>query len=73
MPYYSASKFVLKCISDVLSREVRDLGIKFTAMVPRTIRTGWTGHSMIRSRHLIADYAAVFDPVRKHRQEYSGH
>ncbi|WP_217646549.1 SDR family NAD(P)-dependent oxidoreductase [Nitrosomonas sp. Nm34] len=34
IPYYSASKFALEGIIDVLSREVRDLGIKITAMVP---------------------------------------
>ncbi|WP_217646548.1 hypothetical protein [Nitrosomonas sp. Nm34] len=28
---------------------------------------------MICSGYSIADYAVVFDPVRKHRQEYSAH
>ncbi len=71
--YYSASKFALEGISDALSREVRDLGIKVTAMAPGSFRTEWAGRSMVRSGRSIADYDAVFDPVRRHRQEYSGH
>ncbi|KIO49258.1 oxidoreductase [Nitrosospira sp. NpAV] len=70
--YYSGSKFALEGISDALSREVMGLGIKVTAVAPGSFRTERAGRSMVRSGRLIADYDAVFDSVRKHRQEYSG-
>jgi len=70
--YYSGSKFALEGISEALSKEVRELGIKVTAIAPGSFRTEWAGRSMIRSERSIADYDAVFDPVRKRRQEYSG-
>jgi NAD(P)-dependent dehydrogenase (short-subunit alcohol dehydrogenase family) len=71
--YYSGSKFALEGISDSLAKEVRDLGIRVTAVAPGSFRTDWAGRSMIRSERTIADYDAIFDPVRKRRQEYSGH
>jgi len=46
---------------------------KVTAIAPGSFRTEWAGRSMVRSGRSIADYDAVFDPVRKRRQEYSGH
>ncbi len=70
--YYSGSKFALEGISEALSKEVRELGIKVTAIAPGSFRTDWAGRSMVRSERSIADYDAVFDPVRKRRQEYSG-
>ena len=70
--YYSGSKFALEGISESLSREVRDLGIKVTAIAPGSFRTEWAGRSMVRSGRSIADYDAVFEPVRKRRREYSG-
>ncbi len=71
--YYSGSKFALEGISDALAKEVKGLGIKVTAIAPGSFRTEWAGRSMVRSGRSIADYDAVFDPVRKRRQEYSGH
>jgi short-subunit dehydrogenase len=71
--YYSGSKFALEGISDALAKEVKDLGIKVTAIAPGSFRTEWAGRSMVRSGRTIADYDAVFDPVRKRRQEHSGH
>jgi len=71
--YYNGSKFALEGISDALSKEVRDLGIKVTAVAPGSFRTEWAGRSMVRSERAIADYDAVFNPVRERRQEYSGH
>lgn len=32
----------------------------------------WAGRSMVRSGRSIADYDAVFDPVRRRRHDYSG-
>jgi NAD(P)-dependent dehydrogenase (short-subunit alcohol dehydrogenase family) len=71
--YYSGSKFALVGISEALSKEVGDLGIRVTAIAPGSFRTEWAGRSMVRSGRSIVDYDAVFDPVRKRRHEYSGH
>ncbi|WP_459568548.1 oxidoreductase [Cupriavidus sp. 8B] len=71
--YYNGSKFALEGISEALSKEVSGLGIKVTAVAPGSFRTEWAGRSMVRSGRSIADYDAVFEPVRRRRQEYSGH
>jgi len=71
--YYNGSKFALEGISEALSKEVRELGIKVTAVAPGSFRTEWAGRSMVRSGRSIADYDAVFNPVRERRQGYSGH
>lgn len=70
--YYSGSKFALEGISEALGKEVAALGIRVTAIAPGSFRTDWAGRSMVRSGRSIADYDAVFDPVRKRRQAYSG-
>ena len=71
--YYSGSKFALEGISEALAKEVHGFNIKVTAIAPGSFRTEWAGRSMVRSERSIADYDAVFEPVRKRRQEYSGH
>jgi len=71
--YYSGSKFALEGISEALAKEVNGLGIKVTAIAPGSFRTEWAGRSMVRSERSIADYDAVFEPIRKRRREYSGH
>ena len=70
--YYSGSKFALEGISEALAQEVESLGIHVTAMAPGSFRTDWAGRSMIRSSRALSDYDAVFDPVRKAREEKSG-
>jgi short-subunit dehydrogenase len=70
--FYSGSKFALAGITEALAKEVEDFGIKVTAIAPGSFRTEWAGRSMVRAERSIADYDAVFDPVRKRRQEYSG-
>jgi NAD(P)-dependent dehydrogenase (short-subunit alcohol dehydrogenase family) len=69
---YNASKFALEGLSDSLSKEVKDLGIAVTAVAPGAFRTDWAGRSLVRVERSIADYDAVFDPVRQRRREYSG-
>ncbi len=70
--YYSGSKFALEGISEVLAQEVRDFGIHVTALAPGSFRTEWAGKSMIRSDRSIADYDALFAPVRRARELKSG-
>jgi NAD(P)-dependent dehydrogenase (short-subunit alcohol dehydrogenase family) len=70
--YYNGSKFALEGISEALAKEVAGLGIRVTAIAPGSFRTDWAGRSMVRSGRSIADYDAVFDPVRRRRMEYNG-
>lgn len=70
--YYCGSKFALEGISEVLAKEVKDFGIKVTAVAPGSFRTDWAGRSMVRTDRSIADYNALFDPIRKAREEKSG-
>ncbi len=71
--YYAGSKFALEGISESLDKEVRGFGIRVTAVAPGSFRTDWAARSMVRSERAIADYDAVFNPIRQRRQEYSGH
>lgn len=70
--YYCGSKFALEGISGALGKEVGPLGIAVTAVAPGSFRTDWAGRSMRRSPRSIADYDAIFDPVRAARAERSG-
>jgi NAD(P)-dependent dehydrogenase (short-subunit alcohol dehydrogenase family) len=70
--YYCGSKFALEGISEVLGKEVKPLGIAVTAVAPGSFRTDWAGRSMVRSPRSISDYDALFDPIRKAREEKSG-
>ncbi|MCO4074430.1 oxidoreductase [Pseudomonas aeruginosa] len=70
--YYCGSKFALEGVSEALGKEVAGLGIAVTAVAPGAFRTDWAGRSMVRSPRTIADYDALFDPVRQARQEKSG-
>src|SRR5690349_15533509 len=69
---YNGSKFALEGISEALAKEVKGLGIHVTAVGPGGFRTDWAGRSLVRKPRSIADYDAVFDPVRKRRQDMSG-
>ena len=70
--YYTASKYALEGISEVLAKELSGLGVKVTALAPGSFRTDWAGRSMIRSERSISDYDAVFDPVREARRKKHG-
>jgi len=70
--YYCGSKFALEGISDALAKEVQPFGIAITAVAPGSFRTDWAGRSMQRTPRAIADYDALFDPVRQARAEKSG-
>jgi len=70
--YYCGSKFALEGISEVLGKELKPFGVHVTAVAPGSFRTDWAGRSMQRSPRSIADYDAIFDPIRKAREEKSG-
>ncbi len=70
--YYCGSKFALEGISEALGKEVQPFGIVVTAVAPGSFRTEWAGRSMVRTPRSIADYDALFDPIRKAREEKSG-
>jgi NAD(P)-dependent dehydrogenase (short-subunit alcohol dehydrogenase family) len=70
--YYCGSKFALEGISEALGKEVAALGISVTAVAPGSFRTDWAGRSMARTPRSIPDYDAIFDPIRKAREEVSG-
>ena len=71
--YYCGSKFALEGISDTLSKELAPFDIFVTAVAPGSFRTDWAGRSMQRTPRSISDYDQSFDPVRKAREEKSGH
>jgi NAD(P)-dependent dehydrogenase (short-subunit alcohol dehydrogenase family) len=72
LSYYHGSKFALEGISETLGKEVKDLGIKVTAIEPGGFRTDWAGRSMVRAERSIGDYDAIIEPIRKRRMELSG-
>ena len=72
LSYYHGSKFALEGISSSLAKEVRPLGIFVTAVEPGMFRTDWAGRSMVRTKRQIADYDAIFDPIREARKARSG-
>ncbi|MCA8305208.1 oxidoreductase [Burkholderia seminalis] len=70
--YYCGSKFALEGISESLGKELEPFGIAVTAVAPGSFRTDWAGRSMARTPRSIADYDALFDPIRQAREEKSG-
>ncbi|NLS15494.1 oxidoreductase [Rhizobium sp. P40RR-XXII] len=70
--YYCGSKFALQGISEVMGAEMAPFGVRVTALCPGSFRTDWAGRSMIRTKRSIADYDALFDPIRQARHAKSG-
>ncbi|MCA7974121.1 oxidoreductase [Burkholderia sp. AU39826] len=70
--YYCGSKFALEGISETFGKELEPFGIAVTAVAPGSFRTDWAGRSMARTPRSIADYDALFDPIRRAREEKSG-
>ncbi|WP_431291286.1 oxidoreductase [Burkholderia cepacia] len=70
--YYCGSKFALEGISEAAGKELEPFGIVVTAVAPGSFRTDWAGRSMVRTPRSIADYDAIFDPIRQAREEKSG-
>jgi short-subunit dehydrogenase len=61
--YYCGSKFALEAISETLGKEVKDFGIRVSAIAPRQFRTDWAGRSMTRTERTVSDYDKLMDPV----------
>ncbi|QPC95256.1 oxidoreductase [Mesorhizobium sp. INR15] len=70
--YYCGSKFALQGISEVMRSEMAPFGVHVTTVCPGSFRTDWAGRSMVRTERSIADYDALFDPIREARQAKSG-
>jgi len=70
--FYCGSKFALEGISETLAKEVKNFGIKVTAVAPGSFRTDWAGRSMVRADRSIPDYDTLFEPIRQARQAKSG-
>lgn len=72
MSAYCASKFAVEGMLESLRKEVSQFGIHVTAVEPGSFRTDWAGRSMTRTTREIADYDALFDPIREARVAASG-
>lgn len=70
--YYAGSKFALEGISEALGKEMAQFNVAVTAVAPGSFRTDWAGRSMVRTPRSIADYDALFEPVRQARAARSG-
>ncbi|WP_397448518.1 oxidoreductase [Pseudomonas sp. NA-150] len=70
--FYCGSKFALEGISEALAKEVKDFGVRVTAVAPGSFRTDWAGRSMVRSDRSISDYDELFEPIRQAREQKSG-
>ncbi|NEJ71861.1 SDR family NAD(P)-dependent oxidoreductase [Rhizobium phaseoli] len=70
--YYCGSKFALQGISEVMRSEMAPFNVHVTTLCPGSFRTDWAGRSMVRTERSIADYDALFDPIRQARQAVSG-
>jgi NAD(P)-dependent dehydrogenase (short-subunit alcohol dehydrogenase family) len=69
---YHASKYALEGLADTLRLELAPLGIAVTSIEPGSFRTEWSGQSMVRVERTIADYDAVFGPIREQRNQARG-
>jgi NAD(P)-dependent dehydrogenase (short-subunit alcohol dehydrogenase family) len=45
---YNASKVAMEAVTEVLAQEVKDFGIKVTAIEPGMFKTDWIGRSLRR-------------------------
>lgn len=56
--YYSSSKFALEALSEALSREVAELGIRVCSIAPGMFRTDFSGRSLKTGETGVGDYDA---------------
>jgi NAD(P)-dependent dehydrogenase (short-subunit alcohol dehydrogenase family) len=67
MGAYQTAKWAVEGFSEVLSNEVKPLGIKVTIIEPGAIRTDWGGSSM-RTPQLSADYDQTVGAMNRYRE-----
>ncbi|MFB9925816.1 oxidoreductase [Amycolatopsis halotolerans] len=72
LAFYEGSKHALEGITDTLAQEVTQFGVRVTAVAPGAFKTDWAGRSLVRAPRGIADYDALFDPIRTRRQALAG-
>jgi NAD(P)-dependent dehydrogenase (short-subunit alcohol dehydrogenase family) len=71
MAAYQAAKFAVEGFSEVLSTEVRPLGIKVTIVEPGAFRTDWGGSSM--TMHEVSpDYEQTVGAMHGFRRDSDG-
>lgn len=71
--YYSSTKFALEALTEALSKEVRPLGIKVTAIEPGAFRTDWAARSMQEASKPIADYDENVGTRKTMIKEFANH
>lgn len=69
---YCSTKFALEGISEALSKEVADLGIKVTIIEPGAFRTDFNGRSLSAPEHQIDDYKPVSGKFLEWLREQDG-
>jgi NAD(P)-dependent dehydrogenase (short-subunit alcohol dehydrogenase family) len=62
---YNASKFAMEAVTEALAQEIREFGIKVTAIEPGMFKTDWIGRSLRRAEPTISNY----DALRKRHDE----
>jgi NAD(P)-dependent dehydrogenase (short-subunit alcohol dehydrogenase family) len=67
MGAYQTAKWAVEGFSEVLSNEVKPLGIKVTIIEPGAFRTDWGGSSM-RTPQLSADYDQTVGAMNRYRE-----
>jgi NAD(P)-dependent dehydrogenase (short-subunit alcohol dehydrogenase family) len=70
--HYSATKFAVEGLSEVLALEAEPLGIRVTLVEPSAFRTDWAGRSANETRVEIADYAATAGATLRDLRDSSG-
>jgi NAD(P)-dependent dehydrogenase (short-subunit alcohol dehydrogenase family) len=68
---YQTAKYAVEGFSEVLSNEVRPLGIKVTIVEPGAFRTDWGGSSM-RMLPVSQDYEATVGEMDRYRRAVDG-
>lgn len=68
---YQTAKYAVEGFSEVLSNEVRPLGIKVTIVEPGALRTDWGGSSM-RMLPVSADYEPTVGEMNRYRRAVDG-
>ena len=71
--YYSSTKFALEALTEALAQEVKQLGIKVTAIEPGAFRTDWAARSMWESSTPIGDYDENVGARKTMIKEFANH